>query len=54
MGSITNTFEGEGYRVLAGLIDSGFEAQRGKNVFMTFVSKHSTVFSPSKGWNTPA
>lgn len=42
------TYEGEGYRVLAGLIDSGFEAQRGKNVY-DFCIKHSSVFSPSKG-----
>jgi len=36
------------YQVLAGLIDSGFEAQQNKKVY-DFCLKHRDVFSPSKG-----
>ena len=42
------TFEGETFRVTAGLIDSGFEAQQNKNVY-AFCLKNRHVFSPSKG-----
>jgi phage terminase large subunit GpA-like protein len=36
------------YQVMAGLVDSGFEAQQNKNVY-EFCLKNAHVFSPSKG-----
>lgn len=41
-------FADEAFRVTAGLIDSGFEAQRNKKVY-EFCVRNSHVFSPSKG-----
>lgn len=39
---------GEKFRVVAGLVDSGFEAQQNKNVY-GFCIRNGNVFSPSKG-----
>lgn len=41
-------FGEEKFRVHAGLIDSGYEAQQNKKVY-NFTLKHADVFSPSKG-----
>jgi phage terminase large subunit GpA-like protein len=41
-------FNGESFRVQAGLVDSGFEAQANKKVY-EFCLRNQHVFSPSKG-----
>jgi phage terminase large subunit GpA-like protein len=41
-------FNGEAFRVQAGLVDSGFEAQANKKVY-EFCLRNQHVFSPSKG-----
>lgn len=41
-------FDGKEFQVTAGLVDSGYNAQKGKDVY-EFCRRHSDVFSPSKG-----
>lgn len=43
-------FGSETYYVTQGLIDSGYDAQKGKNVY-DFCRRHADVFNPSKGGN---